>query len=206
MTTNSEDDNRYGPKVVDNDEKNPRGYQKMDKLGMLEAVNGNVVLRGRHGERDHIYPLEKAIRKYYDTRHYAIKMMQTGFPNWDVMMDLNREFKFMILEALKQRRKENIPIPQILLDFEAIHGDDPVIKVSPEKNGADPVQQLSNDASASSVVADADDADSIVQVETPAESSTPPEDPQAALEVVPDKQDNADESSACSPDHAPSVE
>ena len=139
MTTNTEDDNRYGPKVVANDEKNPRGYQNMNKLGMLEAVNGNVVLRGRHGERDHIYPLERAIAKYNDTLHYARKMMMTGFPNWDVMMDLNKEFKFMILEALKQRRKENMPIPQMLLDFEALHGGDPVIQVSAVKDDARPV-------------------------------------------------------------------
>lgn len=113
--------------------KNHNGAQSFNKIGLFEAINGNIVLRGRHGERDHIYPLEKAIKQYHDTLYAAHKLMQNGFPNWEELVELNREFKFRILEALEQRRSLNIETPKELLDqlllFEQQHGDDPVIRV-----------------------------------------------------------------------------
>jgi hypothetical protein len=102
------------------------------KIGLLEAINGNIILRGRHGERDHLYPLEKALQKYDETAAYAAKMLMYGMPQWDEMMQINEEFKFRILEALNQRRSLNIETPKELLDklliFEQAHSSDPVIK------------------------------------------------------------------------------
>lgn len=104
------------------------------KIGLFESINGNIVLRGRHGERDHIYPLEKALQKYDETAIYAARMLKYGLPQWDEMMQINEEFKFRILEALNQRRSMNMDTPKDLLDkllaFEKAHSGDPVIKVS----------------------------------------------------------------------------
>lgn len=109
------------------------GQGSFCKIGLLEAINGDIVLRGRHGERDHIFPLEKALQKYEDTAQYAARMLMYGMPQWDEMMQINEEFKFRILEALQQRRSLNIETPKDLLEkllmFEQAHSGDPAIKV-----------------------------------------------------------------------------
>lgn len=94
--------------------------QTFGGIGLLEAVDGNIVLRGRHGERDHLYPLDKAIRRFHETERMISAMARTGMRGWDTLMDINKDMKGKILDAVKQRRSLNMDIPQDALDFEQI--------------------------------------------------------------------------------------
>lgn len=87
-------------------------------IGFLEVLCGDLVLRGRHGERDHLYPLDKAIARYVDTMRFCMKMARSGIKGWDVLKDICDDFKAKILEAVEQRRKLNRDIPQLALLFE----------------------------------------------------------------------------------------
>lgn len=133
-TTDTEKKNADEPDSTHDAPKPSASPSSFGKIGLLEAVNGNIVLRGRHGERDHVFPLEKALQKYDETAIYAARMLKYGLPQWDEMMQINEEFKFRILEALNQRRSLNIETPKELLDklllFEQAHSADPVIKVA----------------------------------------------------------------------------
>lgn len=97
--------------------------QAFDGIGLLEAVNGNVVLRGRHGERDHLYPLDKAIRRFNETERMIAAMARTGMRGWDTLMDINKDMRGKILDAVKQRRSLNMDIPQAALDFEQLQSN-----------------------------------------------------------------------------------
>lgn len=87
-------------------------------IGMFEAVAGDVVLRGRKGHRDHIYPMHRAISRYYETVEMIMSMVKHGIRGWDTLLDINKDFKGNILEAIKQRRSLNLPLDQAMLDFE----------------------------------------------------------------------------------------
>lgn len=96
--------------------------QTFGGIGLLEAVNGNVVLRGRHGERDHIFTIDKAIEKYYDTvqtvNYYALH----GIRGWDTLKDINDCLKAKILEAIQQRKAKPVlgEVSKRALTFEQI--------------------------------------------------------------------------------------
>lgn len=95
--------------------------QNFNKIGFLEAVNGDLVLRGRDGERDHLYPLDKAIRRYDETCNMITAMLRSGLRGWDTLMDIAYDFEAKILEAVRQRRSMNIPTEQAVLEFAAKH-------------------------------------------------------------------------------------
>lgn len=92
--------------------------QTFGAIGLLEATAGDVVLRGREGERDHLYPLPRAIRRYYQTLHMINALVKHGVRGWDTLMDINNELQQKILEAIKQRRSLNRGIPAEALAFE----------------------------------------------------------------------------------------
>lgn len=135
MKTNGDTDI---PEENDNKTPSTRTAQSFNKFGLFEAINGNLVLRGRHGERDHIYPLERAVKKYEEQKRYAYKMWRIAMPGWDDMEEINKDFKFNILEAIKQRRSLNMPIPVEAIQFEIAHGDDPVIRVAAIGRASEP--------------------------------------------------------------------
>lgn len=91
--------------------------QTFSVVGRLEVVNGNVVLRGREGERDHIYPLHRAVRRYYDTVKMTNSMVKYGVRGWDTLFDIQKEFREKILEAIKQRYSMNIELEPEVAEF-----------------------------------------------------------------------------------------
>lgn len=99
--------------------------QNFGKIGFLEAVNGELVLRGREGERDHLYPLNRAIKRYDETCKMVTAMLRAGIKGWDTLMDIAYDFEAKILEAVRQRRSLNIPTEQAVLDFVQKHENRP---------------------------------------------------------------------------------
>ena len=92
--------------------------QTFGGIGILEAVCGDVVLRGRNGQRDHLYPLERALSRYYETKRMVSRMARHGVRGWDTLMDIAEEMQARILEACRQRRELNREIPQAVQEFE----------------------------------------------------------------------------------------
>ena len=91
--------------------------QSFNSIGLLQAVNGNIVLRGRHGQRDVIFKLENAVEKYHDTMATVKKYMLHGIRGWDTLADIATDFKERLKEAVKQRYKMGLPIPDSAKDF-----------------------------------------------------------------------------------------
>ena len=86
--------------------------QTFDKIGLFQAIDGNIVLRGRNGQRDKIFRLEDAVEKYNDTVALAQRYARYGVRGWDTLMDIAKDFKAYLKEAVKQREHLGIPIPE----------------------------------------------------------------------------------------------
>lgn len=93
--------------------------QSFNGIKLLEAINGNIVLRGRNGQRDVIFPLEKAVEKYNDTMMTVSHYARYGVRGWDTLKDIADDFKARICEAVKQRRSMRLEVPQNALIFES---------------------------------------------------------------------------------------
>ena len=91
--------------------------QSFNSIGLLQAVNGNIVLRGRNGQRDKIFKLEHAVEKYHDTMATVRHYMLHGIRGWDTLADIAADFKERLKEAVKQRYKLAIPIPDSAKEF-----------------------------------------------------------------------------------------
>ena len=91
--------------------------QTFSGIKCFEVINGNIVLRGRKGIRDHIIPLEKSVDKYYDTIDLVHKYALYGIRGWDTLKDLADELKYRILEAVKQRESLKLPVDEKVLKF-----------------------------------------------------------------------------------------
>jgi hypothetical protein len=94
--------------------------QSFNGIGLLEAVNGNIVLRGRNGQRDVIFTLERAVEKYHDTVATVHQYARYGIRGWDTLKDIADDFKVRICEAVEQRRKMQLEIPANAAEFAAI--------------------------------------------------------------------------------------
>lgn len=91
--------------------------QTFPGIGLLEAREGDVILRGRNGLRDYLYPLEKAIRRYYETKRMVAAMAKNGIRGWDTLMDIQKEMLASILEAFDQRELLGRPCSQTVRAF-----------------------------------------------------------------------------------------
>ena len=87
------------------------------KIGMFEAKGGDVILRGRHGERDHLIPLDSALSMYYSRIAYMNKVAQYNVLAGGELKDICDEFRARICEAVDQRKKENREVPQEVQRF-----------------------------------------------------------------------------------------
>jgi len=92
--------------------------QTFDAVGLLEAVQGDVVLRGRHGERDHLYPLPRAIAWSRNADDIALRMCRFGIKGWDTMKDIADDLRAKVLEAIRQRRALGRPVPPAAVRYE----------------------------------------------------------------------------------------
>ena len=86
-------------------------------IGGMEAISGDIILRGRHGQRDVLFPLEKAVRKYFDWMDMVHMYASRGINGWTEMMDIAQDFKARICEAVEQRKKMQLDVPKEALQF-----------------------------------------------------------------------------------------
>lgn len=86
--------------------------QSFDAIGILQAVDGNIVLRGRNGQRDKIFRLEDAVEKYNDTMALVRRYALYGVRGWDELAEIAEDFKVRIKEAAEQRIKMHLPVPE----------------------------------------------------------------------------------------------
>lgn len=87
-------------------------HMSLTGIGCLEAISGDVVLRGRHGQRDVLFKLERAADRYFEWMDLTCAYARAGVKGWDDMMDLAKDFKAKICEAVAQRQREGRPIPE----------------------------------------------------------------------------------------------
>ena len=86
-------------------------HMSFDGIKCLEVAGPDIVLRGRNGQRDVLFPLEKATQKYLDWMDIVYAYARNGIHGWDTMMDLANEFKARICEAVAVRKKLGMEVP-----------------------------------------------------------------------------------------------
>lgn len=101
----------------DPNEKRSRSHE-FPGIGLLEMRGGQIVLRGRNGQRDTLFPLEKAVAKYSSTMETVHAMARGGQRGWDTLMEIAQDFRARIIEAVKYRMAKNEPIPPAAAAFE----------------------------------------------------------------------------------------
>ena len=115
--------------------------QSFNKIGLFDVHNGDVVLRGRHGERDHIYPIHAAIKRYEESQQILFVQVRHGIRGWDTFADIVRDMRAKILEAIEQRRSLNLDIPPEAIKFEQLHRDSKKVTVTVDGTGAQSCRQ-----------------------------------------------------------------
>jgi|LSQX01.3.fsa_nt_gb hypothetical protein len=117
-------------KVGAYDNKGRAPTSSFGKIGALSAIDGNIVLRGRDGERDHVYSLHEAMDKYSLAAGKSRRMAMVGDIGFLTYTEIAEALKAYILEAIDQRRSYNYDISPRMLEFEASHKDKKPISVS----------------------------------------------------------------------------
>ena len=80
-------------------------------IGCLEAISGDIILRGRHGQRDVLFPLERAAQRYFEWMDLVAAYARNGIQGWQEAYDIAKDFKAKICEAVAQRKKLEFPVP-----------------------------------------------------------------------------------------------
>ena len=92
-------------------------HLSFDGIKHLEAISGDIILRGRGGQRDVLFPLEKAVRKYFDWMDMVHLYASRAINGWPEMMDIAQDFKARICEAVEQRKQMQMDVPKEALQF-----------------------------------------------------------------------------------------
>lgn len=111
--------------------------QTFNKIGLLSAVGGVLYLTGRNGERDHLYPLHRAVKRYFETRKMVMAMFRNGMRGWDTLQEICDEMKAKILETIDQRRHMNLPVDEVSAQFEQQFAGNETNRLSPDNPGYD---------------------------------------------------------------------
>ena len=92
-------------------------HLSFDGIAHMEAISGDIILRGRGGQRDVLFPLEKAVCKYFDWMDMVYLYASRGINGWTEMMDIAQDFKARICEAVEQRKQMQMDVPKEALQF-----------------------------------------------------------------------------------------
>lgn len=92
-------------------------HLSFDGIAHMEAISGDIILRGRGGQRDVLFPLEKAVRKYFDWMDMVHLYASRAINGWPEMMDIAQDFKARICEAVEQRKQMQMDVPKEALQF-----------------------------------------------------------------------------------------
>lgn len=98
-------------------------HMSFNGIGYLESISGDVLLRGRNGQRDVLFPLERAAQRYFEWMDLTATYARNGVKGWDEMMDIAKDFKAKICEAVEQRKKLEFPIPPAAAKIAGISKD-----------------------------------------------------------------------------------
>lgn len=98
-------------------------HMSFNGIKYLEACNGDILIRGQHGLRDHIIPLRKAVGKYFEWMDLTYAYCRAGVQGWDEMMDIAKDLKARIFEAVAQRKQLQEPIPDDVSEFCKKYGE-----------------------------------------------------------------------------------
>jgi hypothetical protein len=93
-------------------------HMSFNGIGCLESCAGDVILRGRNGQRDVLFPLEKAVQRYFEWMDLIAVYARNGINGWQEAMDIAKDFRAKILEAAQQRRNEGRPVPPDVIKLE----------------------------------------------------------------------------------------
>ena len=98
-------------------------HMSFSGIGCLESISGDIILRGRNGQRDVLFPLERAAERYFEWMDLTAAYARNGVKGWDEMMDIAKDFKAKICEAVEQRKKLEFPIPPAAAKIAGISKD-----------------------------------------------------------------------------------
>lgn len=79
--------------------------QRFDEIRRLQAINGDVVLRGKEGRRDKIFPLHLAVKRFSNWYKICKSWSEKGFKGQIEELKLVlEELGSKIIEAIVQRQ------------------------------------------------------------------------------------------------------
>ena len=67
-------------------------HMSFNGIAFLEAVSGDVILRGRNGQRDVLFPLERAVQRYFEWMDLTMAYARNGVKGWDEAYDIPKRF------------------------------------------------------------------------------------------------------------------
>lgn len=93
-------------------------HMSFSGIGCLEAISGDVVLRGRNGQRDVLFPLERAVQRYFEWMDLTMAYARNGINGWQEAYDIAKDFRAKIIEAANQRRHDGRDVPTDVIKLE----------------------------------------------------------------------------------------
>jgi len=91
--------------------------QSFAGIGVVEACNGDIILRGRNGQRDKLFRLSDAVDRYNSIMEFDRKLCLNGIAGWVELAEILDDFKHKICEAVAYRKKMNMEVPKNALVF-----------------------------------------------------------------------------------------
>lgn len=92
--------------------------QRFDEVGMFVAEAGFVMLKGRNGRPDMIYPLEKAMKRIFSMARIYFEWMHNGFVSQcEQLREVLLEFACKFQQAMAQRIGLGMTVPKWFTPF-----------------------------------------------------------------------------------------
>ena len=85
--------------------------QSFNGIKFIQALNGQVVIRGRQGQRDMLYPLHRAVKMFFRMGLFYQKLKKNAPAIVYQFKAVLKDFGAKILQAVKQRAAMNQPLP-----------------------------------------------------------------------------------------------
>lgn len=93
-----------------------KANQSFDGIKLIQQINGNLVLRGRNGQRDMIYRLDRAYKMFYRMAMFYAKLRKVSPYIVDQMKQVLKDFGAKIIQAYNYRKSHNMIIPMQMSD------------------------------------------------------------------------------------------
>lgn len=88
-----------------------KAHQSFHGIRYIQAIGGEVVLRGRDGQRDMIYPLHRAVKQFFHMGLFYERLRKVSPMLVSQFKDVIQDFGAKILQAVKIREATNEPLP-----------------------------------------------------------------------------------------------